>query len=450
MFKRQKSLSTSDVGTYLTRSRVKNQKISIVEEFAKMENERAAAKAAGKSVNSKSGKKTVDGDESPSDSNGEFETPRKPPQKKKDAPNENENKNGEDSHEGESPNDESDEDDSEERENEKQKKKKKKKKRIASDSSSDSDMKIMKKLLIAMSNDRKKSFNPNVMQTCKTLIINFKAENVSNFLSSVRDAIDEVGEENAKKVLNYAKTRVEKSTVISQQEYSDFKKFERDVLTEFKPPQNLSQMTLKVSLMIQEEDNVTEYGKKATLLKENYLSAIVHYYKDCEVPKRRLQEAEDLLIDRFVTGLKSYVRGYMNGKQKTLALAISAAREAESCARVAKFATAVKEKTKQNDDKNKKNNNAAQAKKPFIKNREYVNNKTNDDGAQKKSDGQSSSDYHCFNCGGKGHISKYCKKQKATKVGAYTKTENEETKNGNAGSSGSSVSASTLRILQHR
>jgi hypothetical protein len=264
----------------------------------------------------------------------------------------------------------------------------------------------------------------------------------------VRDTIDEVGEENAKKVLNYAKTRVEKSTVISQQEYSDFKKFERDVLTEFKPPQNLSQMTLKVSLMLQEDkESVTEYGKKAMTAKENYLSAIMHYYKDCEVPKRRLQEAEDLLIDRFVTGLKSYIRGYMSGKQKTLALAISAAREAESCAKVARFATSVNEKSKQNDDKSKKN--AAQTKKPFVKNREYTK-KANDDNAEKKPETQNG-DYSCYNCGGKNHVAKYCKNPpKTVKMGTYNKTEEAAPKNGDAGSSGNTVSASTLRVIKHR
>lgn len=90
---------------------------------------------------------------------------------------------------------------------------------------------------------------------CKTNIIEFKKKNIRNFLNSVKVALDEFEETDVdcrKKVIEYARARVDNDIVISQNNYADFDSFKKDVLKQFKPPMDTLQITQAITLLRQE------------------------------------------------------------------------------------------------------------------------------------------------------------------------------------------------------
>lgn len=260
-----------------------------------------------------------------------------------------------------------------------------------------------------------------VKSRCRQTIIEFKANNVRNFLNSVRSAVDaEAENENKSIVLDYAKTRVGNDILISTTTFDNFGDFERQVLQQFKPAQDHLQLNQEIMLLGQGSDDLKKYAKRVTELSANYTEALYASYraKGLELDPNRVLEAEALVTRHFIIGLKKDVRDFIRTDPTNLAMAISLATSAETSAQLSRMV--YNQNRVENGDKKKFNNKFENRKpegKPFNKNqgkssgfrggkpqgenRAFKQNATNEKGERV-----------CFKCGQTGHMIAQCPKEK--------------------------------------
>lgn len=114
-------------------------------------------------------------------------------------------------------------------------------------------------LLEMLSKSQISTDKTKVLNLCSKLIIHFKADNVRNFLNSVKSVLGEVEEENHSNMLCYAKTRVGSNITIANTEYDNFDDFEQDVLRQFKPAQDHLQLNQEIMMLNQAGSTVAEH-----------------------------------------------------------------------------------------------------------------------------------------------------------------------------------------------
>jgi hypothetical protein len=203
--------------------------------------------------------------------------------------------------------------------------------------------------------------NTLVNSICKNTVINFKKDNIRNFLNSVENAIEETGDdpEKTKKVLKYAQARVDSDAVISAKTYEKFEDFKIDILRQFKATKTCEHIQQELMMLQQKDDEtVQKYGKRATELNSAWIEALYAEkgLKNENVEPTRHGEMEARVINHFISGLKRWVKAEFRGVPVTLPKAISIAGVAEASAHMQRVASQM------NEDKKKPKP------KPFVKN----------------------------------------------------------------------------------
>ena len=256
-----------------------------------------------------------------------------------------------------------------------------------------------------------------VKSRCRQTIIEFKSNNVRNFLNSVRSAVDaEENNEHKVMVIDYAKTRVGNDITISTTTYANFGDFEKSVLAQFKPAQDHLQLNQEIMLLSQGQDDLKKYAKKATELSANYSEALYASYraKELELDPNRVLEAEALVTRHFIIGLKKDIRDFIRTDPTNLAMAISLATSAETSAHLSRLV--YNQSRQDNGDKRKFNNNKFENRKaegkPFNKN-QGKNSGFRGGKPQNESKGQQKAtndkgERLCFKCGQSGHMIAQC------------------------------------------
>ena len=223
-----------------------------------------------------------------------------------------------------------------------------------------------------------------VKSRCRQTIIEFKSNNVRNFLNSVR--------------------------------YANFGDFEKSVLAQFKPAQDHLQLNQEIMLLSQGQDDLKKYAKKATELSANYSEALYASYraKELELDPNRVLEAEALVTRHFIIGLKKDIRDFIRTDPTNLAMAISLATSAETSAHLSRLV--YNQSRQDNGDKRKFNNNKFENRKaegkPFNKN-QGKNSGFRGGKPQNESKGQQKAtndkgERLCFKCGQSGHMIAQC------------------------------------------
>lgn len=178
----------------------------------------------------------------------------------------------------------------------------------------------------------------SINSLCTKFIIRFDPKNVRSFLNSVQDCLDECEEDEVKKVLRYAKNRVTNNAIVSATEFDSFEEFEQLLNQQFKPVKDHLQVNHEISMLLQKrEENVTQFGARAVLLKVEYIEALFSYYKakNEKLPLTRMQEAETLVTKHFILGLKRETKINIRSEPNTLTEAIGFAEAAATAASLA-------------------------------------------------------------------------------------------------------------------
>lgn len=260
---------------------------------------------------------------------------------------------------------------------------------------------------------------------CRQTVIDFKKENVRNFLNSVGSAYEAVqGEDQKLRVLDYAKTRVGSDILISNKIFESLDDFEQDVLRQFRPAQDHLQLNQEIMLLRQGEDDIHKYGKKATDLQAKYTEALYASYraKNLHLDVGRIMEAEALITRQFVIGLKRNTREFIRTEPENLAMAISLATSAATSATLSQMMynnqSGGASKNPRNGQETRKWDDKKNQKSKFVN--KWGNNNSNGNGGGFKNGANSQNNKGrndkgervCFNCGLNNHLVADCKKPK--------------------------------------
>lgn len=264
--------------------------------------------------------------------------------------------------------------------------------------------------------------------------------------------------------------------------YEEFSAFKHDVLTRFKPKESSTKLTANITSLIQKQDETVKvYGDRVVKMKDKYIDALYAEYEkaDMELTLERSAEAEKLVVEHFLLGLKQNLRTYIKqSDDDDILTAISKASSAETSRELTMRLHRNEESMTEGKKWNVKPQNSSFSK------QNYRNSSTN--WQQKKPSWQKSdwtpsekrydkhpltqattstatqnavSDYKrsCYNCGSTQHLKKDCPKQKSDEV-SKAKVNNARSKDNSDsegeshysqsknGTGGSAVSASALRV----
>lgn len=182
----------------------------------------------------------------------------------------------------------------------------------------------------------------NVLGVCRNGIVNFKKDNIRNFLNSVKSTIARFEPEHLKlEVLEYAKSRCDQNIVISEKKYQNYDDFEADVLQQFKPARTSTDVHNEITMLKQKDhEPIQEFAHRAMALKTAYLDALFadRKAKGLELEVSRIEEAEGFLVDQFFGGLRSRIRDFIREKANNLSEMISLARSADSSSQISQAA----------------------------------------------------------------------------------------------------------------
>lgn len=296
---------------------------------------------------------------------------------------------------------------------------------------------MMQQLQLAQLSAQKNS----LLTTCRNGIVNFRKDNIRNFLNSVKSTMDRFPDQPMKvEVLEFAKTRCDQNIVISETKYENYEKFEKDVLEQFKPARTCTDVHNEITMIKQgDKEKMSDFGNRVMALKTAYIEALYADYKanECELDKARIMEAEAFVVDRFFAGMSKFVRPYIREKAKTLTEMISMARAADSSSHLTYMTNQTQNQNKSADNNGGNFRGGRGGRGAFRGNRggfnprnyQHQNNfnkpvgngsNNNNSNAQSNSNaagqqhsnnsrnGAVTSEVTCFNCQEKGHFARAC------------------------------------------
>lgn len=182
---------------------------------------------------------------------------------------------------------------------------------------------------------REANENVGVTNLCKNTIIQFKRENVTNFLNSVEAACQayEGQVERIVAVLKYAKLRIEGDPLIEATDFGTFEDFKVMITKRFLQSDSYMQLHSKLTHSPQAAGEKTKmYADRLELTQRDYVRALKSHYISInqELTVSRVQEAENTTTKAFMIGLRDEIRKYIiGGTPATFAEAVQMALEGE-------------------------------------------------------------------------------------------------------------------------
>lgn len=306
----------------------------------------------------------------------------------------------------------------------------------------------------------KRQSKGEVLKKATNIIISFDKNNLENFISSVKmalDIIDDLDDKNlVSAVLELAKLRVKNSKKIETTTYRTIEDFRKDLLQAFKPQRTVTEVESLISRLEQgNTETVDQYAKRAYELKTEYehASGAERAARGFSLDQIRLEEMEKKVADAFTYGLLTRIVSLVKRDCDTLSDAVSAAHTAESQCNL-------RYRNRQLSSKDP----SEPKKKPGEGGKNFRNQRGDKNANSSKPSGSRFTG-ECDNCHKKGHKARDCFSKKAepaveqqeakpvktlhaTSSKKSKKNDRDESKNGESG--GATVSAKSLKINARR
>lgn len=174
----------------------------------------------------------------------------------------------------------------------------------------------------------------DVLRRASSGILEFKKNNITNFLNSVQTHYDATETAVHKlQVLRVAQQKVVGSALIENTEYETFDRFKSDVIANFKPTKSFTQLEVEMATLFKgKAETVDQLAKRALNLKVDYelayKSELISMNSDLDAV--RLIEVERKAVNSFRNAMPQGILVLMGAPKDTLNAEINSATAAEA------------------------------------------------------------------------------------------------------------------------